>query len=158
MLLFVADYLDQYDYSPSIQELGSHFGLVSMRGVTNHLEALITKGFLCRAFGKARTYRLTDQGRAWIQEQRGTPEPICRHCRHYCVKAETGDTPQEIIGYCLRPIVNEQIIVYTFPMKNPPENDYRLRGDFGCRLFEAWTPAELIEFNSPLESESENNG
>lgn len=48
MLRFVIAYVEQNGHAPSIRELGSTFGIRSLRGVTVHLEALERKGFIKR--------------------------------------------------------------------------------------------------------------
>jgi repressor LexA len=48
ILRFIADYVDQQGYPPSIREIGKHFDIGSLRGVTVHLDALQRKGFINR--------------------------------------------------------------------------------------------------------------
>lgn len=49
ILQFVVDYLQEEGYPPSIREIGSHFEIGSLRGVTVHLDALERKGYISRA-------------------------------------------------------------------------------------------------------------
>ncbi len=49
ILQFVVDYLREEGYPPSIREIGSHFDIGSLRGVTVHLDALERKGYITRA-------------------------------------------------------------------------------------------------------------
>lgn len=49
ILRFVADYQQEAGYPPSIREIGNHFSIGSLRGVTVHLDALEKKGFIERA-------------------------------------------------------------------------------------------------------------
>jgi len=49
ILKYVADYLQDTGYPPSIREIGNHFNIGSLRGVTVHLDALHKKGYIERA-------------------------------------------------------------------------------------------------------------
>lgn len=49
ILQFVMDYVQREGYPPSIREIGSHFTIGSLRGVTVHLDALEKKGFIERS-------------------------------------------------------------------------------------------------------------
>jgi len=49
VLGFVMDYIETKGYPPSIREIGDHFDIGSLRGVTVHLDALEKKGFIERA-------------------------------------------------------------------------------------------------------------
>lgn len=49
ILQFVLDYIQREGYPPSIREIGSHFKIGSLRGVTVHLDALARKGYITRA-------------------------------------------------------------------------------------------------------------
>lgn len=46
VLQFVRDHIASHGTSPTIREIGSHFGINSTNGVRTHLHALIKKGFL----------------------------------------------------------------------------------------------------------------
>ncbi|HET6644373.1 MAG TPA: transcriptional repressor LexA [Fimbriimonadales bacterium] len=48
VLQFVLDYLQESGYPPSIREIGKHFQIDSLRGVTVHLDALARKGYIAR--------------------------------------------------------------------------------------------------------------
>jgi repressor LexA len=48
VLACVREYIDQNGYPPSIREIGEKFKIVSLRGVTVHLDALERKGFIKR--------------------------------------------------------------------------------------------------------------
>ncbi|HMS56935.1 MAG TPA: transcriptional repressor LexA [Fimbriimonadaceae bacterium] len=48
ILQFVLDYIQNEGYPPSIREIGKHFDIGSLRGVTVHLDALERKGFISR--------------------------------------------------------------------------------------------------------------
>lgn len=49
ILQFVLDYVQREGYPPSIREIGSHFNIGSLRGVTVHLDALEKKGYISRS-------------------------------------------------------------------------------------------------------------
>jgi repressor LexA len=49
ILQFVQNYIASEGYPPSIREIGSHFGIGSLRGVTVHLDALMKKGYIERS-------------------------------------------------------------------------------------------------------------
>ena len=49
ILRFICDYQVETGYPPSIREIGNHFDIGSLRGVTVHLDALEKKGFIERA-------------------------------------------------------------------------------------------------------------
>ena len=49
ILGFIVDYVNEHGYPPSIREIGIHFGISSLRGVTVHLDALERKGYIKRA-------------------------------------------------------------------------------------------------------------
>jgi len=48
ILEFVAEYVQDKGFPPSIREIGEHFQIGSLRGVTVHLDALQKKGFIDR--------------------------------------------------------------------------------------------------------------
>jgi repressor LexA len=48
ILQFISDYIDDRGYPPSIREIGAHFEITSLRGVTVHLDALERKGYIRR--------------------------------------------------------------------------------------------------------------
>ncbi len=49
ILQFVMEYVQQEGYPPSIREIGAHFEIGSLRGVTVHLDALERKGYINRS-------------------------------------------------------------------------------------------------------------
>jgi len=48
ILSFIVDYVNDKGYPPSIREIGNHFDISSLRGVTVHLDALERKGYIKR--------------------------------------------------------------------------------------------------------------
>jgi repressor LexA len=49
ILDFLMEYVNDKGYPPSIREIGNHFNISSLRGVTVHLDALERKGMIKRA-------------------------------------------------------------------------------------------------------------
>lgn len=49
ILQYVLDYVQREGYPPSIREIGAHFEIGSLRGVTVHLDALERKGYIQRS-------------------------------------------------------------------------------------------------------------
>lgn len=49
ILQYIMDYVQKEGYPPSIREIGSQFGIGSLRGVTVHLDALERKGYIVRS-------------------------------------------------------------------------------------------------------------
>lgn len=49
ILNFIVDYVQQNGFPPSIREIGEHFEIGSLRGVTVHLDALAKKNYIDRA-------------------------------------------------------------------------------------------------------------
>lgn len=49
ILEFILDYVQSEGYPPSIREIGKHFDIGSLRGVTVHLDALERKGYISRS-------------------------------------------------------------------------------------------------------------
>ncbi len=58
ILGFIREYLQEHDYSPTLEEIGSHFGLASLNGVYKHLQALEERGFIRRLANQARSIQL----------------------------------------------------------------------------------------------------
>ena len=61
VLKFIADYLQEYGYPPSYQEIADAFGIASKHGVVRHLEALIKKGHIEKTGTTARSLRILDE-------------------------------------------------------------------------------------------------
>lgn len=49
ILQYLLEYIRKEGYPPSIREIGRHFEIGSLRGVTVHLDALERKGYIARA-------------------------------------------------------------------------------------------------------------
>ncbi|MGE9295509.1 MAG: transcriptional repressor LexA [Puniceicoccales bacterium] len=59
ILGFIQLHFRQEQFWPSIREIQTHFGFKSTNAVMGHLRALERKGYLSRAAGQARTFRVT---------------------------------------------------------------------------------------------------
>ncbi len=59
ILDYVTGFLDEFGYSPSIREIGKHFGLSSPATIHVHLDNLKRKGFLKTSLNEARSIELT---------------------------------------------------------------------------------------------------
>lgn len=59
VISFIADYLKQNSYSPTIREIADHF-TISVKGAHDHITALRKKGFLKHADKRPRTMGLTN--------------------------------------------------------------------------------------------------
>ena len=57
---YIRDYIDEHGYSPTVRDLGQHFG-ISLNGVVCHLKALIKKGYITMPNRLARSIRLVMQ-------------------------------------------------------------------------------------------------
>lgn len=52
---FIRDFVKRNGYSPSLEEIGSHFGLSSVATVHKHVHHLVEKGFLQKAWNRSRS-------------------------------------------------------------------------------------------------------
>jgi repressor LexA len=52
---FIRGFVNQHGYSPSLEEIGAHFGLSSVATVHKHVQHLIEKGFLKKAWNRSRS-------------------------------------------------------------------------------------------------------
>src|SRR5919199_1575524 len=60
---FIRDKIESRGYGPTVREIGEAFGIKSPNGVMCHLNALVSKGLVERAKGKARAIQLVDYHR-----------------------------------------------------------------------------------------------
>jgi repressor LexA len=58
VLQFIAEYIGQFGYPPTFQEIADAFGIVSKHGVVRHLQALERKGYITRSDTLARSIRI----------------------------------------------------------------------------------------------------
>ena len=52
---FICGFVDQNGYSPSLEEIGAHFGLASVATVHKHVQHLVEKGFLRKSWNRSRS-------------------------------------------------------------------------------------------------------
>src|SRR4051812_9985233 len=60
---FIREKIETRGYGPTVREIGEGFGIKSPNGVMCHLNALVSKGLVERAKGKARAIQLMDYHR-----------------------------------------------------------------------------------------------
>ena len=58
VLDYICDYIDEHSYAPSIRDIQGHFGLKSTKGVKDHIDRLVEKGYLIRTEGTARALKV----------------------------------------------------------------------------------------------------
>lgn len=58
ILTFLQEYLDEYGYGPTLEEIARNFGMASLNGVHKHLRALQERGFIRRLSRQARSIQL----------------------------------------------------------------------------------------------------
>ena len=52
---FICAFVKEKGYSPSLEEIGAHFGLASVATVHKHVQHLVEKGFLRKAWNRSRS-------------------------------------------------------------------------------------------------------
>ena len=52
---FIRDFIQEKGYSPSLEEIGAHFGLSSVATVHTHVRHLVEKGFLRKGWNRSRS-------------------------------------------------------------------------------------------------------
>jgi repressor LexA len=52
---FIRSFVARHGYSPSLEEIGAHFGLSSVATVHKHVEHLVAKGWLRKAANRSRS-------------------------------------------------------------------------------------------------------
>lgn len=52
---FISSFVDEQGYSPSLEEIGAHFGLSSVATVHKHVQHLVEKGLLRKAWNRSRS-------------------------------------------------------------------------------------------------------
>lgn len=63
ILNFIERFIEVNQYSPSIQEIGRHFGLTSTATIHKHLQNLMEKNMIKRAPNRSRSLEIADNGR-----------------------------------------------------------------------------------------------
>ncbi len=62
VLGFIRDYISAHSYPPTIREIQHFLGVRSTKGVKDHVDRLVDKGYLRRTDGAARAIELVDGG------------------------------------------------------------------------------------------------
>ena len=62
ILDFIGSFIEERGYSPSLEEIGGHFGLSSVATVHKHVSRLVEKGFVRRGWNQNRSIELVAQG------------------------------------------------------------------------------------------------
>lgn len=117
VLDFVREHVGQHGYAPTLQEIGSRFGLSSPATVYKHVEQLVQKGYLRKAPHQGRGIQLVDPEPVRTVEvpllgQVAAGQPI-----QALASAETLNLPPDFVGrkptYALRvrgdSMIDEQI-------------------------------------------------
>ena len=118
ILDYLKEFIDERGYAPSLEEIGSRFGLSSLATVHKHLMNLQEKGFIRRAWNRSRSVELVQTragGRAVVLPLKGyvaAGEPI-----EAVPDVETVTVPEDLVGaretYALRvrgsSMIDEQI-------------------------------------------------
>ncbi len=118
ILDYLKEFIEERGYAPSLEEIGSRFGLSSLATVHKHLMNLQEKGFIRRAWNRSRSVELVQTragGRALDLPLLGyvaAGAPI-----EAVVSAETVTVPEDLVGsretYALRvrghSMIDEQI-------------------------------------------------
>ncbi len=60
---FIREFVDEQGYSPSLEEIGSAFGLKSVATVHKHVQHLVEKGYLRKAWNRSRSVEPMDDDR-----------------------------------------------------------------------------------------------
>jgi repressor LexA len=60
ILDYIREYLEAEGYAPSLEEIGSRFGLSSVATVHKHVQNLVEKGLLRKAWNRSRSIELVD--------------------------------------------------------------------------------------------------
>ena len=99
---YICSFVERYGYSPSLEEIGGHFGLASVATVHKHVQHLVEKGFLRKAWNRSRSVEPVGAGSEPGGRLSGVPilgvvaagAPIEAIEDH----SETVDLPAEMLG------------------------------------------------------------
>jgi repressor LexA len=61
---FISSFVEEKGYSPSLEEIGAAFGLSSVATVHKHVEHLVEKGYLRKAWNRSRSVEPVEQRRS----------------------------------------------------------------------------------------------
>lgn len=67
VLAFIKGFLDEHGYPPTIREICSHFHVLP-RAATNHVNALVKKGYLTKTARKSRSLEIVGRNRRGLKE------------------------------------------------------------------------------------------
>ena len=59
---YICEFVDDRGYSPSLEEIGEHFGLASVATVHKHVHHLVDKGLLRKAWNRSRSLEPVPEG------------------------------------------------------------------------------------------------
>ncbi len=79
---FIRDAI-QNGCSPTVREIGSHFGITSPNGVICNLKAIQEKGYITRDGAKSRSIRLVEDGKT-LREAVGEMLEAADFCKENC--------------------------------------------------------------------------
>jgi repressor LexA len=115
---FIVQFLEEHGYSPSLEEIGEHFGLSSVATVHKHVSQLVAKGWLRKAWNRSRSLepaRASDGGEISLPllgvVAAGAPiEPI-EVAERLAVPAELVEAPERSFALRVRgdSMIDEQI-------------------------------------------------
>ena len=58
---YIREFVDEQGYSPSLEEIGEAFGLSSVATVHKHVQHLVEKGYLRKAWNRSRSVEPVEQ-------------------------------------------------------------------------------------------------
>jgi len=61
LLQFIREFSEEHDYSPSYREIQAALGLRSVSAVAEHIDNCVTRGFLRKTPGSARSLEIIDR-------------------------------------------------------------------------------------------------
>jgi SOS-response transcriptional repressor LexA len=93
---FIANYIKEHQYSPSLREIGSACGKVSLGSVSYQLDKLEAEGKISRAWYKSRSIRLTEK----LQTLDETAEDVYRFIAEYLQREGIAPNQREIADAC----------------------------------------------------------
>lgn len=68
VLEFICDFIDEHAYAPSIRDIQKHFRLKSTKGVKDHIDRLVEKGYLNRTEGTARALEVVRDSKIAVRK------------------------------------------------------------------------------------------
>lgn len=66
ILDYVRSFMNEHDFSPTLQDIADHFDLASLNGVYKHLKNLEERGFISRLPNQSRSIQLIDKAIAEV--------------------------------------------------------------------------------------------